>query len=1610
MRIYAVIATKNRRTLFERALISVLSQTRKADKIVVVCDSVDNTFERRLCADNEVYFLENNATHNYAGSLNTAIYNILQEEILLGKSVDDIYIATLDDDDIWDREYLKKAEDSIDGKDFLISGLLYDNGKNVESLSIPQSVSISDFLSGNPHIQGSNTFVKLTVLLRAGMFDENMSSTTDRDFFVRVMMLNPSYRVLNEHLVYADARDDRPRITNDKTVKADGLRKFYYKYRKFMSEEVKGKFFKRASEVFGVDENYLTKFSVDDVTLNRKFSDNTFAGHLIIGFIASEYELGLRLIEQIGKLGRVDTEIVVFLNFGGDKEQYRVALEATGCDFKMFCFEEFTRCCSSWGDDTELANTVITDGKVCDIAIARSILQQYIYHDSVSGDVIWILDDDMELRELVADGGMLHECEINLDRVIATYKEKYDAVVGQYCLDPPLPLLSTLRTSLLDYVYNSDFPIQSAPLEDKTDYYYDLSDCNSLHLETPFALFRRGDLKDIFAGHTLSRPLYLRDGEVVSPRGRGGNTLIFNKDLLKVSNDSIRVGDRKGRRGDYFWVLSAQRMGYRIASAPFATLHNRKKQEFDIVREQDKLIADIIGAAFTKAVRQCGMQASSRTFAACYRGFYLKRLVKCVANYYRIQGLLSITGDGKYANLFADTAINDFIRIALVYGDIYCAMAAHAAMEKRLNRRACISMRDKFKDLLVSQLGLREDVKMIGSGAEGIVFTDTLNVYKIFFNTPDNLEFLCEKGQLLGQCPQMYSVDVINVGGYTVLKYKFEQSETYHGGHSREIINLLRFAKENGIVFENFKKENFILTENGIKLIDYGRSLLPFSADAFAKSVKRAYQMLRYYFLDEQQFTQLVCMDYDGLTDALNSGCENLMKAVGAYSKESLHDDIILDILHNPQPERVLDYGAGKCKIANRLSDKCDVSVYDIDLDILNDRANKTVKILKTRNEIAKNSFDAVICNLVLCCIDDASARMVVFDIAKALKNGGKAVISICNPFFNGVKNTLLRQGGIEGKYGQSQMFVKRLVLSSAEREEFHRPIEFYELLLRENGLTIDNVFESGGVDTDNLTEASEFLIFECTKIAEPFVADNLTLLVKACPMEYDCIYDNVRHIVTELSNGIRFFEKIVVVDLTSTDERARKYAEDDEHILLRELERAKDNGLIDRIISASDNDGQIKCVYEKYFAKECDDGHSENGQGLFATLYAFDNVKTPYVFQTDSDIVFHVGSQADFLSAYKMTVDGAVTVAPSIARKRREPERLGCRCEVRCCFLNLYKLKDFLPLPNRVDKGRFVLAWHRGVDSVLPRVESVRLHGGNFWFVHPENKIKSRRNFIARVRDMVECSVLPERQYGAVNVVDDVNEWIPHTEAEVVIFIRGRNTPATKLKRLFDSLKRQSYDRFSIVYVDDASENESGAYAKFVLRNDSFFKGRTIALFNDTNIGALENFVVAMQNVITNKNAIVINVDNDDFLVNDDAIGVIVSKFEHGADLTCGNCVRYDKPLKKYSVKSFERVWERNGDNIWVHPKCFRRWLFDAIDIDTDLKIDGEYVTVDEDFAVMLPMISKARKCEFICDIVYYFEPSFDNVERTGRYSDENKAATKSVLLDNARRKYYGR
>ena len=69
--------------------------------------------------------------------------------------------------------------------------------------------------------------------------------------------------------------------------------------------------------------------------------------------------------------------------------------------------------------------------------------------------------------------------------------------------------------------------------------------------------------------------------------------------------------------------------------------------------------------------------------------------------------------------------------------------------------------------------------------------------------------------------------------------------------------------------------------------------------------------------------------------------------------------------------------------------------------------------------------------------------------------------------------------------------------------------------------------------------------------------------------MEWRSIYNNICHIVNSLEKFGRFERRIVVIDLSAAEERARRYDFDDEDMLKEELLLAKENGLIDEILFA---------------------------------------------------------------------------------------------------------------------------------------------------------------------------------------------------------------------------------------------------------------------------------------------------------------------------------------------------------------------------------------------------------------------------------------------------------
>lgn len=260
-RLAVVVATCNRfGMLSERSLPSVAAQTRRPDFLVVVDDS-----DREVRTANaelvgslslpgcEVSYLENVRTAGASGSWNTAL------DVVAAKATDPghVFVAILDDDDAWCPEYLESCYSAVVEQELDMVGCglrRIESGVSVPIVNdAPESLRAQDFLTGNPGIQGSNLFVRLSVLFAAGGFDEGLRSTTDRDLCIRIAELGTvRYGRLSSALVDHYADSDRARLsTRGSGAKLEGLTAFWRKYVGRMTADQRQAFLDRAATLFG---------------------------------------------------------------------------------------------------------------------------------------------------------------------------------------------------------------------------------------------------------------------------------------------------------------------------------------------------------------------------------------------------------------------------------------------------------------------------------------------------------------------------------------------------------------------------------------------------------------------------------------------------------------------------------------------------------------------------------------------------------------------------------------------------------------------------------------------------------------------------------------------------------------------------------------------------------------------------------------------------------------------------------------------------------------------------------------------------------------------------------------------------------------------------------------------------------------------------------------------------------------------------------------------------------------------------------------------------------------------------------------------------------------
>ncbi|MGQ0615082.1 MAG: glycosyltransferase [Planctomycetaceae bacterium] len=1629
LRVAAVVATRNRPELLAgRCLASIEAQTLPPAILVVVDDSdlpVRAENERAVRAlvlpETHIVYLPNYRTKGCAGALNTGLDWLHRH----GGDPCRLYVATLDDDDSWSPEHVAAccARAVASDADMVVAGIVR-HEPEPRRQSIPDALRADDFLVGNPHIQGSNLFVRLETLLLAGTFDEHLTACTDRDLCIKIADLGGvRYEALSVHTVHHFADGAVPRMTDPGTdTKKRGLDAFWRKYEGRMTPARRRAARARALRLF--------EWSPPDdeprpAGVAEPPPEPTEPFPLVAGIAtdrASRVEPLLRGLSRLSRHTALSGLDVVVLDNGPPVESRKLrrlvgTLRAEGR--RIYLASR-----GRWRRDARAGRfgAPFEPPRRAGIALARTMVQTYVADlgERRRGAVGWILDDDMRV----------------VDESIVAWLPEFrnrgiDVVLGAIVGAPPVPYASAVRVQMVDLLHNlawlarlpDDAPLPNRAAENALlreryrDYYYDLSRDDTAHLEAPFFLepAHAGEtvrearerleatLPRILAGEQVFRPVVLpavrSPVEAASPSDlRGGNTFMLDVGAIRdVPNLAPTLNGHETRRSDMLWALLSIRVtGRTVVRAPLPMRQDRSDVE-PAGLDLDRLVADIQGYALKSALREL---LKRRTGAADDLAFtpadvawltrftrkYLEeRLAAFSLSCWRIRGVArSLRAQGlvrsfverieaEYTPQLVPQVRDRVLRLGEAcvrefVGGLEGRLRAFRARQRpegRFDRQRVVIARAQVRLLAPGPL------RLLGSGAEGVVLTDGTVVYKWFEDRPRNLE------GLVGAWPNgagLYRLDALRG---SILTYRYEPSRPYRGGQGAGLVRLLRECRDRGVVCSNLHPDNLRVVGNAVKLVDYGRDLEPFTEKGFRHMCVRAWLTWRWHHRPDLKVLMRRALKDSELPEL--DGLARFLDAVSGTGSRSRLRSLLVALALGSGARRVLDYGSGKGALVRDLARAgIDVVGYDPDPSLAARWAGEARFTSVRDDALAAGPYDVVICSLVTCTIaDERDYRAALSDLRAAVRDNGEVLLALCDPFFTDGGDTPLQERLLPQELDPARTFVwrKRIGPGAPLRIDVHRPLERIRRDLLRAGLVVREEREVPTVDLDRFEPAADFRILRL--VPAPRAAP-VSLLIKTCAMEWRTIERQVRHLVRQLEGPVAFAEVVLVVD-TKADGFTRAYDTADPERHGEAVRRLVDEGLVDRVIRPED----IESLNQRWLGLATDATHSAGNAPIAAFLAGIEACRGEYVFQVDADMIVgrpepdreYLGEMIDLLRSDPE----AVTVAFPICRDDAMPWSADrpWRVEVRGCLFARARLLALRPLPNTLAGGRPELSWHRSLDQVVRAggARSYRGGDGGFFAIHPPNARKHDTFFWDIVVDAVERGYAPALQRGNPELVGELRDWIgPKRDEPFVFVICARNVPPGRFRRCWESLIRQDGAPWGAIVIDDGSDRHRAAY----LREVSAGAGGSVTFLSTRERrGQLANLVLAIRHVCVDPDTVIVTLDGDDALLGDRVLRRLAEAYGDGSDLTVGSMLRTDKHAC-YEV-SFAPPVPRA---VWQHLRTFRKRLFDSIP-DELLRLDGEYVDLASDWAFMVPMALRARRPVWIREPLYLHEPSGEGKRR---------------------------
>jgi len=913
------------------------------------------------------------------------------------------------------------------------------------------------------------------------------------------------------------------------------------------------------------------------------------------------------------------------------------------------------------------------------------------------------------------------------------------------------------------------------------------------------------------------------------------------------------------------------------------------------------------------------------------------------------------------------------------------------------------------------------DLKLLGEGLEGVVYKSRDKVFKWFDSWPlrqrkKQRKFILKKIQEFSGYKSLPQVNFISEkASHLIVGYPYQESEPYQGGHGYALFRMLCECRDHGIVFNNIHPDNMRVRGDDILLVDVGADISPWTQDGWTCMIRRVWLSWRWWFRPDLRELMTRSINQGDLPEL--EGVIGLISVLEDRPAVDQLNDYLIGKIEASGAKSCFDFGCGKGKLAAELELESIHTVgYDPD-DTLHARwealKRHAPSVVFGGEDLLRNTllsgekFDAVVCSLVLCILENQDYENCLRDIRGLVEDSGRLFIVVCNPFqtFGGSTQFILRHKKPEQEYDEVFEWSCKSIYTGATRRDIHRPIRTLERDFARHGLKVISKWQSATYDTDRFEPASDFLVFELEP-SSCFLPVSLT--IKTCSMDHATIEEQVRHIICQLENPEFFQERLLIVD-SKEDGFTRAYDTGNRTNLEKAISRLKRFGYIDRVVYSPVDPAIIDQMYIRWFGIHSSITHSANGSPLVAALTLFESVQTQYVLQVDSDVMIHrseprensIQKMIDYLKSYSEAVTISLPIASGDSWEHTEysngkPHRI----EVRGAMFDITRLLALRPLPNEAIDGTLQKGWHRSLDEKLLKTnnKSLRYGDSKFWFMHPPNHRKTQSDEWMTVFNQCKNGEYPESQNGQVDWITSIEDWLlPKRYERFVFILQGRNTPAGKAWRAIRSILNQEVQDWGAIIMDDGSEPLYRSWLDLVKTK---LDSRWTVIQTPVQRRGMANLVWAIRHICTNPESIIVQVDLDDCLVGNQVLNVLDNEYRKGADLTVGSLIRTDKN-KKYSV-NFNKPRNNFGGNIWLHLRTFKKRLFDSVP-DEAFRIDGEYIPVAQDWAFMLPMVELAQHPKFIDRILYLYEPFGDGKnlkEIAWRNEVMSKIFTKPSLL----------